>query len=114
MLLRALVTSTGNANSTWLHLVQFHALPVPVARAINLHIALSTVLLTIHIAASKGECFISYTYCIFWHDLCNLCHHFLPRVRVFLAKCTIPKLMVRHSDKSLCAGTLYNLAFDVR
>ena len=40
----ALVTSTGNANSTQLRLVQFHALPVPVTRAINPHIALSTVL----------------------------------------------------------------------
>ena len=37
----ALITSTGNANSTWLHLVQFHALSVPVP-----HIALSIVLLT--------------------------------------------------------------------
>ena len=45
----ALVTSTGNVNSTWLHLMQFHALPVPVTRAINPHIALSTVLLTIHV-----------------------------------------------------------------
>ena len=36
----ALVTSTGNANST-----QFHAVPVPVTRAINPHITLSTVLL---------------------------------------------------------------------
>ena len=43
----ALVTGTGNANSTRLRLVQFHALPVPVTRAINPHIALSTVLLTI-------------------------------------------------------------------
>ena len=43
----ALVTSTGNANSTQLRLVQFHALLVPVTHAINLHIALSTVLLTI-------------------------------------------------------------------
>ena len=42
------ITGTGNANSTRLHLVQFHALPVPVTRAINPHIALSTVLLTIH------------------------------------------------------------------
>ena len=31
----ALVTSTGNANSTQLRLVQFQALPVPVTRAIN-------------------------------------------------------------------------------
>ena len=45
----ALVTSTGNANSTRLRLAQFHALLVPVTRAINPHIALSTVLLTIHI-----------------------------------------------------------------
>ena len=44
-----LVTGTGNANSTRLRLMQFHALPVPVTRAINPHIALSTVLLTIHI-----------------------------------------------------------------
>ena len=42
----ALVTSTGNANSTQLRLVQFHTLPVPVTRAINPHIALPTVLLT--------------------------------------------------------------------
>ena len=46
----ALVTSTGNANSTRLRLVQFHVLPVPVTRAINAHISLSTVLLTILIA----------------------------------------------------------------
>jgi len=46
----ALATSTGNANSTQLRLMQFHALPVPVTHAINPHIALSTVLLTIHIA----------------------------------------------------------------
>ena len=45
----ALITSTGNANSTRLRLAQFHALLVPVTRAINPHIALSTVLLTIHI-----------------------------------------------------------------
>ena len=44
------VTGTGNANCTRLRLVQFHALPVPVTRAINPHIALSTVLLTILIA----------------------------------------------------------------
>ena len=31
----ALVTDTGNANSTRLCLVQFHTLPVPVTRAIN-------------------------------------------------------------------------------
>ena len=43
----ALVTGTGITNSTRLRLVQFHALPVPVTRAINPHIALSTVLLTI-------------------------------------------------------------------
>ena len=43
----ALITSTGNTNSTRLRLVQFHALPVPVTCAINPHIALSTVLLTI-------------------------------------------------------------------
>ena len=46
----ALVTGTGNANCTRLHLMQFPALPLPVTRAINPHIALSTVLLTIHIA----------------------------------------------------------------
>ena len=46
----ALVTGTGNANCTRLHLMQFPALPVPVTHAINPHIALSTVLLTIHIA----------------------------------------------------------------
>ena len=44
----ALVTGTGKANSTRLRLMQFHALPVPVTCAINPHIALSTVLLTIH------------------------------------------------------------------
>ena len=37
----AIITSTGNANSTRLHLMQLCALPVPVTRAI----ALSTVLL---------------------------------------------------------------------
>ena len=42
------ITGTGNANNTRLHLVQFHALPVPVTCAINPHIALSTMLLTIH------------------------------------------------------------------
>ena len=31
----ARVTGTGNANCTGLRLVQFHALPVPVNRAIN-------------------------------------------------------------------------------
>ena len=45
----ALVTSTGNANSTRLRFAQFHASPVPVTRAINPHIALSIVLLTIGI-----------------------------------------------------------------
>ena len=43
----ALVTGTGNANCIRLRLVQFHALPVPVTRDINPHIAHSTVLLTI-------------------------------------------------------------------
>ena len=47
----ALVTSSGNANSIWLRLVQFHALPVPVTCAIDPHIALSTVLLTIRISS---------------------------------------------------------------
>ena len=47
MRLIARVTGTGNANSTRLHLVQFHALPVPDARAIDPHTALSTVLLAI-------------------------------------------------------------------
>jgi len=50
----ALVTDTGIANSTQLHLVQFHTLPVPVTRAITPHIALSTVLLTI-LMACKDE-----------------------------------------------------------
>ena len=45
----ALVTGTGNTNCTRLCLMPFHALPVPVTRAINPHIALSTVLVTIHI-----------------------------------------------------------------
>ena len=48
----ALITGTGNANCTRLRLVQFHTLPVPVMSAINPHIALSTVLLTIHILLS--------------------------------------------------------------
>ena len=38
-----IIEYTGNANSTQLHLMQFHALTVPVTRAINPHIALSTV-----------------------------------------------------------------------
>ena len=49
----ALITGTGNANCTRLRLMQFHALPVPVTRATNPHIALSTVLLTIHMSPSK-------------------------------------------------------------
>ena len=57
----ALVTSTGNANSTRLRLVQFHALPVPVTRAINPHIALSTVLLTILIHVYMCICTCIYT-----------------------------------------------------
>ena len=57
----ALVTSTGNANSTQLRLVQFHALPVPVTRAINPHIALSTVLLTILTILSIVLLTINYT-----------------------------------------------------
>ena len=51
-----LVTDTGNANSTRLRLVLFPASPVPVTRAINPHIALSTVLLTIHIG---GGCTVN-------------------------------------------------------
>ena len=58
----ALVTGTGNANSTRLRLVQFHALPMPVTRAINPHIALSTVLLTIHIVCSLPN--IGLSFCI--------------------------------------------------
>jgi len=48
------VTSTGNANNTRPRLVQFHTLPVPVALAINPHIALSTVLFTIHINCTSS------------------------------------------------------------
>ena len=51
MRLIALVTGTGNANCTRLRLVQFHVLPVPFTHAINPHIALSTVLLTIRIVS---------------------------------------------------------------
>jgi len=45
--LMALVTSTGNANSVQLRLMQFQALPVPFNCAINPHTALSIMLLTI-------------------------------------------------------------------
>ena len=62
----ALITSTGNTNSTRLRLVQFHALPVPVTRAINPHIALSPVLLTIlfvclHVYMYMYVCIYTYT-----------------------------------------------------
>ena len=58
----ALVTSTGNTNSTRLRLVQFHALLVPVTHAINTHITLSTVLLTILITYLIYSAYIIFLY----------------------------------------------------